>query len=90
MKRKILSCISGLFLLLFVLFMFCSKKGSEMEIGKIYHGFKLVRIDTIPEMNGKGYLFEHIKSGAHLLKVVAKDDNKVFSIGFKTLPNSLY
>ena len=87
MTRKINGCIFYFFLVLLVLSMF-GLKGNAMEIGKIYHGFKLVKVDTIPEMNGTGYLFEHIKSGAHLLKVVTKDDNKLFSIGFKTLPNS--
>ena len=39
-------------------------------------------------MNAECLLFEHVKSGARLLKIAADDPNKTFSIAFKTIPES--
>ena len=50
------------------------------------HGFKLEQKQFVKELDGECYLFRHLKSGARLLKVVSKDDNKVFSVAFKTPP----
>jgi hypothetical protein len=58
----------------------------DMEVGKIYHGFKLIKQKKISEMNAVGKLFKHVKSGARLLKIEAEDDNKTFCISFKTPP----
>ncbi|MFH0734962.1 MAG: insulinase family protein [bacterium] len=58
------------------------------EIGKTYHGFKLMQKKNVKEVNGECYLFEHSKSGASLLKIAAPDANKTFMIGFKTDPES--
>jgi len=57
-----------------------------LPIGALLHGFKLEQKQFIKELDGEGYLFRHLKSGARLLKVVSKDDNKVFSVAFKTPP----
>ncbi|MBN2399710.1 MAG: insulinase family protein [Candidatus Aminicenantes bacterium] len=57
-----------------------------LQIGATVHGFKLEQKQFIKELDGDGYLFRHLKSGARLLKVVSKDDNKVFSVAFKTPP----
>jgi Zn-dependent M16 (insulinase) family peptidase len=67
-----------------------SKKGEyimELEIDKIYHGFKLVEKKEIKEINSTGMLFQHEKSGARLFYLKNQDDNKVFSISFRTPPN---
>ncbi|MCX6556503.1 MAG: insulinase family protein [Candidatus Aminicenantes bacterium] len=58
----------------------------SLPIGALVHGFKLEQKQFIKELDGEGYLFRHLKSGARLLKVVSKDDNKVFSVAFKTPP----
>jgi len=60
----------------------------DMEVGKIYNGFKLIKQKTIKEMDAVGKLFKHLKSGARLLKIEADDDNKTFCISFKTPPES--
>ncbi len=54
------------------------------KIGQVCNGFKLLRNDSIPELEARGYLFEHTKSGAHLLKIANQDDNKTFCISFST------
>ncbi|SEF60814.1 hypothetical protein SAMN05660865_00610 [Caloramator fervidus] len=58
-----------------------------MEVNKVYHGFRLYEIRDIKEINSKAYIFEHEKSGARLLKIQNDDDNKVFSISFRTPPS---
>ncbi len=50
------------------------------------HGFELVREQQIPELNTKARLFRHIKTGAQLLSMENKDENKVFGINFFTPP----
>ena len=60
----------------------------KFNIGSTYHGFKLVEEKNIEELNSVTRLFEHEKSGARLLHLENDDDNKVFSIGFRTPPKS--
>jgi hypothetical protein len=58
------------------------------EEGNSYHGFKLIEKRFVKEVNAECLLFEHVKSGARLLKIAADDANKTFSIAFKTIPES--
>lgn len=60
----------------------------EYTIGNVYHGFKLKRQEKVEEINSVARIFEHEKSGARLLHLENDDSNKVFSIGFKTLPSN--
>ncbi|MBU3110571.1 insulinase family protein [Clostridium lacusfryxellense] len=60
----------------------------KFTIGSIYHGFKLVEEKNVKELNSITRLFQHEKSGARLLHIENDDDNKVFSIGFRTPPKS--
>ncbi len=52
---------------------------------KIY-GFILQKESIVEEVNGRARIFEHEKSGARLLHLANDDDNKVFSIFFRTPP----
>ncbi|SNS99608.1 hypothetical protein SAMN05446037_103228 [Anaerovirgula multivorans] len=56
------------------------------QVGENYNGFKLLEEKEIKEMNSIGRIFEHEKSGAGLLYIQNDDDNKVFSITFRTPP----
>lgn len=58
----------------------------ELKLNSVIHGFLLKEKEVISDIHGEGYLFEHLKSGARLIYIKAKDDNKVFSISFKTPP----
>ncbi|WP_425539170.1 insulinase family protein [Microaceticoccus formicicus] len=58
-----------------------------MEIGHVISGFKLVDKKRLDEANSNALLFEHVVTGARLLKLENDDDNKVFGIGFRTPPN---
>ena len=50
------------------------------------HGFKLIEERKVDDINGVCRLFEHEKSGARLLTIENDDENKVFSITFRTPP----
>ncbi|MGE5376290.1 MAG: insulinase family protein [Bacteroidota bacterium] len=48
--------------------------------------FDLVREENIPELNLVAKLYVHKRTGARLLSVINDDENKVFSINFRTTP----
>ncbi|MDO4921488.1 MAG: insulinase family protein [Phascolarctobacterium sp.] len=58
----------------------------NLEINKIYHGFKALQEGFVSEVHSRAYLMEHVQSGARLLYLANDDDNKVFSIAFRTPP----
>jgi len=49
--------------------------------------FTLVREQNIPELNSIAKLYLHKRTGARLLSIINDDENKVFSINFRTIPN---
>lgn len=49
-------------------------------------GFKLTNTEEIEEINSTARIFKHTKSGANLIYLSNDDDNKFFSISFKTPP----
>lgn len=51
------------------------------------HGFVLLEQSEIEEVKGIGTLWEHEKSGARLFHISSDDDNKVFSVSFRTPPS---
>lgn len=52
----------------------------------IIHGFKLERVQDIPELKTKAFIYRHVKTGAELLSLKNDDENKVFGITFRTPP----
>ncbi|HWR40696.1 MAG TPA: insulinase family protein, partial [Patescibacteria group bacterium] len=52
----------------------------------VYHGFILNEVRWVEEIHSTAHLFRHEKSGARLLHLGNDDDNKVFSISFRTPP----
>lgn len=63
-------------------------KATTSENTLVIHGFKLLRKEFIKEINAEASYFEHSKSGARLVKIAALDENKTFSISFRTFPLS--
>jgi Zn-dependent M16 (insulinase) family peptidase len=57
-----------------------------LDTHKVYSGFKILRTEFIEEVNSQGYIMEHSQSGAKLVYLANDDDNKVFTIGFRTPP----
>lgn len=56
--------------------------------GDVIGGFKIKQNQFIQEVNSDVYLMVNEKSGAKLLYLDTTDDNKVFSIGFRTPPDN--
>ena len=50
------------------------------------NGFRLLKKQEIKELRVTGFLYEHIKTGAQVLYMDNGDEEKVFSIAFKTPP----
>lgn len=57
-----------------------------MNTNEKYHGFLVKQKQYIEELQGDAYELQHEKSGAKVLVVDNQDENKVFCVGFKTLP----
>ena len=58
----------------------------SLSINAIYHGFKVLESSFVDEIHSQAYILEHLHSGARLLYLANDDDNKVFSIAFRTPP----
>src|SRR6266516_6874187 len=48
--------------------------------------FNLIKEQNIPELNSVAQLYVHKRTGARLLSMINDDENKVFSINFRTTP----
>ena len=46
--------------------------------------YEIIKTEALEDLNSAGLLLKHKKSGARLAVISNEDDNKVFSIGFKT------
>ena len=57
-----------------------------MEIGTQINGFEVKRVRELPELKARLWELEHRKTGAALCWLDRADENKTFSIAFKTLP----
>ncbi len=55
-------------------------------IGQSMEGFKLISKEKVNEINSTSWIFLHEKSGAKLMFLQNEEDNKVFSIAFRTPP----
>ena len=67
------------------------KEGFHMKslnIDQIYYGFQLKKCEKLEDISATGYLFSHLKSGARLCYLASEDNNKVFSVSFKTPPDN--
>ncbi len=58
----------------------------ELREGDRLHGFTVHACEELPEIGGRALRMRHDKSGARLLYLANGDDNKAFSISFKTPP----
>lgn len=59
----------------------------KLEENKIYSGFIVKETTYIDEVKSDASILEHIKSGAKVLYLGNDDDNKVFSVSFRTPSN---
>ena len=50
------------------------------------HGFTVTRIRDIAEIEGRLVEMEHDRTGARIVWADNGEENKLFSVGFRTLP----
>lgn len=60
---------------------------AKLKINEHYSGFTVNKETFVKEISANVYTLEHIKTGAKLLYVDSSDDNKVFSVSFRTPPS---
>ena len=60
----------------------------NFQVGQSYSGFQLVREEALSELNSLALLFEHEETGAEVMVLENDDDNKVFSVTFRTPPEN--
>ncbi len=58
----------------------------DLQPASTLHGFTVTGAEDLPEIDGRAYTLTHAKSGAKLLYLANADDNKAFSIAFRTPP----
>ncbi len=63
-----------------------SNKGAGAK--RPYYGFELISKQKVKEINAEALIYRHVKSGARLLYLKTDDNNKVFSISFRTVPEN--
>ncbi len=59
----------------------------KLKKGATISGFTVTDQRTVQEVNSEAWSFEHKKSGAKVIYLANEDDNKVFSISFRTPPS---
>ena len=57
-----------------------------MQINDLIHGFRVLERRTLGELNAVMWRMEYEKNGARLIWLDRPDNNKTFSIAFKTIP----
>ncbi len=57
-----------------------------MKKNNIYHGFELIEIKEIEDINSTTYHYIHVKTKAKLIYIKNEEGNKTFSVSFKTPP----
>lgn len=60
----------------------------ELKLNENYSNFKLIQIEDVNEIYSKAYIFEHNITKTQVLFLKNNDNDKSFSITFKTLPKS--
>ena len=62
------------------------RSASALPLGSTVSGFTVTSKKALPEFDADAYVMHHAASGARLLYLACDDENKAFSIGFKTPP----
>lgn len=58
----------------------------NLQLDSVYSNFRLLEIHPVAEIKSVAYLFRHEPTGARLLYLANDEENKVFSISFRTPP----
>ena len=58
----------------------------NLHVGDALHGFRVERIEDLPEIDGRAVVMRHDQTGTPLMWLANEDENKSFSVTFKTPP----
>ena len=58
----------------------------NLHVGDVLHGFRVERIEDLPEIDGRAVVMRHDQTGTPLMWLANEDENKSFSVTFKTPP----
>jgi Zn-dependent M16 (insulinase) family peptidase len=58
-----------------------------LTAGERFHGFRVLRVEQIPDKRLTAYEMEHEKTGAKVLHLHCDDRENLYAIGFRTPPN---
>jgi len=58
-----------------------------LAAGEKQHGFRIERVESIPEIGVRAYQIEHERTGAQVLHLHCEDRENLFSVGFRTPPS---
>ena len=59
---------------------------ATLQAGAELHGFKVLRVEVLPEIRVTAYEIEHKKTGAKVLHLHSLDRENLYAIGFRTPP----
>lgn len=57
-----------------------------LQAGVVLHGFRVLRVETLPGVRITAYEIEHKKTGAKVLHLHSDDRENLYAIGFRTPP----
>jgi Zn-dependent M16 (insulinase) family peptidase len=63
-----------------------SANAASIAVSDQIHGYRVNRVETLIELNGIYYEFEHTRTGAKHIHVYTDDHENTFGVAFKTVP----
>ena len=58
----------------------------SLQPGQKLHGFTLLDMTPLPELNARLIQLRHDRTGARMVHMETEDDNNLFGVGFHTTP----
>lgn len=59
----------------------------EYELGSTIGGYRVVRRESLPNLDGTFYELAHGSTGARHIHIAVDDDNNCFAVAFPTIPS---
>ncbi|HET6461012.1 MAG TPA: insulinase family protein [Syntrophales bacterium] len=59
-----------------------------LAAGQMAYGFRVLRVELIPEIRITAYEMEHVQTGAKILHLHCDDRENLYSVGFRTPPEN--
>ncbi|MBN2746974.1 MAG: insulinase family protein [Bacteroidales bacterium] len=86
--KRVNFILSGLIVCVLISQFQANATANSSDDKELKYGFKLIEKRFVKEVNAVCYYYEHVQSGAKLLKIANDDPNKTFDITFHTIPDN--